>query len=116
SDDLVAAVGNAIEGVRALGIRFAVFKPVVVTANVSMTITSAAGYDHSVVVGNVGLALQSFINSLPLGAGLPYTQLAAVAYGVNGVVNVSAVLLNSGTSDIAGNDKNVIKYGTLSVA
>jgi uncharacterized phage protein gp47/JayE len=116
SSGLLASIGSAIENTRALGIRFAVFAPVVITANVSMTITSAIGLDHPTVVGNVGNALTAFLNSLPLGAGLPYTQLAAIAFGVPGVINASAILLNSGTSDIAGNPKNVIKAGTVSVA
>jgi hypothetical protein len=83
---------------------------------VSMSITSAAGFDHPTVVGNVGLAIASFLNTLPLGAWLPYTRLAAVAYAVAGVSNVSAVLLNSGTSDIAANVKNTIKAGTVSIS
>jgi uncharacterized phage protein gp47/JayE len=113
---LLTNVGDAIEVVRALGIRFAVFAPVVTTANVTMEITSAAGFTHSVVVGAVGLAVTAFINGLGLGNGLPYTQLAAIAYGVPGVTNVSGVLLNSGTSDIAGNVQNTIKAGTVSVS
>jgi uncharacterized phage protein gp47/JayE len=113
---LLTNVGNAIEAVRALGIRFAVFAPVVTTANVTMEITSAAGLNHATVVGAVGLALTAFINGLGLGNGLPYTQLAAVAYGVPGVTNVTGVLLNSSTSDIAGNDQNVIMAGTISVS
>jgi uncharacterized phage protein gp47/JayE len=116
SDILLGSVGTAINAVVALGIRFAVFAPIVVTANVGMTITSAAGLDHATVVGAVGVALQNFINTLPLGVGLPYTQVASIAYGVAGVTNVSAVLLNSGTSDLAATAKEVIKAGTVSVA
>jgi uncharacterized phage protein gp47/JayE len=116
SDDLVDTVGDAIEAVRGLGIRFAVFKTVVVTANVGMTITSAAGFDHGSVVGAVGIALTNFLDTLPLGAGLPYTQLAAVAFGVPGVTNASAILLNSDILDIAGDTKKTIKAGTVSVA
>jgi uncharacterized phage protein gp47/JayE len=113
---LLTNVGNAIDVTRALGIRFAVFAPVVTTATVSMEITSAAGLNHATVVGNVGVALTAFINALGLGNGLPYTQLAAVAYGVPGVTNVTAVLLNGTTADIAGNPKNTIKAGTISVS
>ena len=116
SDELVNTVGDAIEAVRALGIRFAVFKTVVVTADVSMTITSAAGFDHGSVVGAVGIALTNFLDTLPLGAGLPYNQLAAVAFGVSGVTNASAILLNGDILDIAGNTKSTIKSGTVSVA
>jgi uncharacterized phage protein gp47/JayE len=113
---LLAQVGSAIEAVRALGIRYAVFAPVVVTANVSMTITSAAGLTHANVVGAVGTALTNFINGLVLGTNLPYTQLAAIAYSVPGVINVSAVLLNSGTSDLTATNQEVIKAGTVTVS
>lgn len=116
STALLNAVGTAVENTRALSIRYAVFAPVDVTINVSMTITSAAGYDHPTVVGNVGNALTSFINAIPLGAGLAFNQLAAIAFGVGGVINVSAILLNSATSDIAGNPQNTLRAGTISVA
>jgi uncharacterized phage protein gp47/JayE len=113
---LLTNVGNAIENVRALGIRFAVFAPIVSDVNVSMTITSATGFDHPTVVGEVGLALTAFINGLGLGNGLPYTRLAGIAFGISGVINVSAVLLNSGTSDITGNPQVTLKAGTIAVA
>ncbi len=116
SSTLQSTVANAIEAVRPVTSRYAVFAPVVVTANVSMTITSASGYTHSTVVGNVGTALTNFINALPLGTELPYTQLASVAYDVAGVINVTAVLLNSGTSDLTATNQQVIKSGTISVA
>src|SRR5258707_1259181 len=48
-DQLITNVGNAIEAVRALGIRFAVFAPIVADVDVSLTITSAPGYDHPTV-------------------------------------------------------------------
>ena len=116
SAGLLANVGTAIEATRALGIRFAVFAPIVLTATVSLTITSASGLIHANVVGAVGVAIQNFINALPLGTSLPYTQIAAVAYGVPGVVNVTAVLLDSGTSDLTATNQDVIKAGTISVA
>ena len=115
-DSLINAVGTAVENTRALGIRYAVFAPVDITANVSMTITSDAGYDHPTVVGNVGNAITSFINALPLGAGLPFNQLSAVAFGIPGVANVSAILLNGATADIAGDPKNTLRAGTIAIA
>jgi uncharacterized phage protein gp47/JayE len=113
---LLTNVSNAIEGVRGLTISFGVFAPAIETANVTMVVTSAAGYDHPTVVGNVGLALTAFINGLTLGTTLPYTQLAAVAYGVAGVTNVSGVLLNGGTADLAATKKQVIVAGTMTVS
>lgn len=116
SDALVDRVFAAIDVVRALGIRFSVHKTVVVTADVSMEITTAPGFDNPTVVGNVSLALSAFVNALPLGAGLPYNQLAAVAFGVAGVTNATAILLNGTTADIAGDTKKTIKAGTVTVS
>lgn len=116
SAGLLASVQSAVEAVRALGIRFGVFAPTVVTANVGMTITSAPGLDHPTVVGNVGVTVTDFLNTLPLAAGLPYNRLPAVAFGVAGVINVSDVLLNGTTADIAGDVRTTIKAGTVSVA
>lgn len=113
---LLDAVTAAVEAVRPVGSRFGVFAPTVIPASISMTVTSAPGYSHPVVVGNVGTALAAAINSLPLGAGLPYTLLPAVAYSVDGVSNVTAVLLNGATADIAATPAQVVKSGTISVA
>jgi uncharacterized phage protein gp47/JayE len=116
SSDLINAVGTAIEAVRALGITFAVFAPVVTTANISMTIVSSTGYSHPSVVAAVNTAVTNFVNSLTLGMNLPYTQIAAVAYGIPGVTNVTSVLLNGGNSDVTTDAKHVIKIGTLAIA
>jgi uncharacterized phage protein gp47/JayE len=116
SSTLLNTVSAAIEAVRALGIRFAVFAPVITTANVDMTITSATGFDHATVVANVALALMGFINGLGLGNGLPFNQLAAVAFSVQGVSNASGITLNSATSDIASDPHVTIRAGTVDVA
>lgn len=116
SSTLLSTINNAIDAVRGLGIRFGVFSPVVVTASVTMVITSAAGYAHATVVGLVGTALTTFLNTLPLGTSLSYTQLAAIAYGVAGVTNVTGVQLNSTTADLPVTVKQVIKAGTIVVS
>lgn len=114
---LLDTVYAAVDAVRAVGVRFAVFAPVALTANVSMSIVTAQGYDHPTVVGQVGQAITTYINTLPVGVSLPYTRLAQVAYGSSpGVSNVNAVTLNSGTADLTATAKNVIKLGTLSVS
>lgn len=114
---LLSSVANAIDAVRPFTSTFEVHAPVVVTANVTMTITTASGYTHSAVVATVTTALQSFINGLALGTSLPYSRLAQVAYDASpGVTNVTAVTLNGGTADLAATSLQVIKYGTGSVA
>ena len=74
------------------------------------------GYDHPTVVGNVGTALTNFLNSLTLGVSLPYTQLASIAYGVPGVVNVSGIFLNSGTADLVADKKHRVVAGTMTIS
>ncbi|WP_407058850.1 baseplate J/gp47 family protein [Ralstonia syzygii subsp. celebesensis] len=117
SSTFLATVYNAIDAVRPLTSTFGVFAPVVLAANVGMTITTAAGYDHIATASLVAAALTSYINSLPLGTPLAWSRLAQVAYDASpGVTNVSAVLLNGATADIATTNQQVVKAGTVSVA
>lgn len=117
SSTFLTSAANAVEAVRPFTSRYGIFGPVLVTANVSMTITTDASVTHSVVVAQVIAALQAYISSLSLGQILPYTQLAAVAYAVSpAITNVSAVLLNGSTADLAATNKQVIRPGTITVA
>lgn len=114
---LLSTISNAIEAVRPVCSSFAVYAPVVVTANVGMTLTTGSGYSHSAVVAQVATALTNYINSLTLGTPLTYSRLAQVAYDASpGVTNVTAVTLNSGTADLAATSQQVIKVGTLTIA
>jgi uncharacterized phage protein gp47/JayE len=113
---LLASVNNAVEAVRGATIGFGVFAPVIVTANVTMVLTTAAGYNHSSVIAAVSTALQNTINSLTLGTALPYTQLASIAYDVPGVTNVTGILLNAGTADLAATNKQRIVAGTMTIS
>lgn len=112
---LLANVTVAIDQVRAAGIRFGVFGPSVLTANLAMTITSAAGYTHANVVAAVVAALQAYVNTLGVGVTLPFTILSFIAYGVPGVTNVSGISINSGTADLVPTAKQVVKTGTVLV-
>ncbi|ALR07665.1 baseplate J/gp47 family protein [Xylella fastidiosa] len=120
--NLLSTIYNAIDAVRPLTSTFGVFHPSVVLADVSMTITTAAGYDHAATVSLVGTALKNYINSLPLGSlplGTPlaWSRLTQVAYDASlSVTNVSAVRLNGDTADIATTHQQVVKAGTVSVA
>lgn len=112
----LTAVGNAVEAVRGETITYGVFAPTLVTANVVMALTTASGFLHSDVVVAVTAALQAQINALPIGADLPYTFLASIAYDVPGVTNVTGITLNGGTSDLIATAVQIIKTGTLTVS
>jgi uncharacterized phage protein gp47/JayE len=116
SGTFLSTVSNAIDVVRPVGSTFGVFAPVLVTANVAMTLTSGTGYVHATVVAQVIAALQAYINTLAIGATLPFTKLASVAFGASaGVTNVTGITLNGGTADLTATIQQVIKTGTLTV-
>jgi hypothetical protein len=97
-------VANAIEKVRPLTVTYGVHGPQQSAVTVSMSVSVATGYTPSTVKASVQAALVAYINAIkttPSGATLPYTSLAAQAYAVAGVTNVSNVLLNGGTADLA---------------
>ena len=112
----LTAVSNAVDAVRPIASTFAIFAPSVISANVSMSLTTNTGYTHSAVVTIVQAALQAYINLLTIGAPLQYSKLASIAYGASaGVTNVTGVLLNSGTADLTATNQQVIKAGVFTI-
>lgn len=113
----LSTVSNAIDAVRPFTSTFGVFAPVVLTANIAMTITTAAGYDHTATALLAKTAIQNYINALVLGQSLSYSRLAQVAYDASpGITNVTGVTLNSASADLAATSQQVIKAGTVAVA
>lgn len=115
SGALVTAANAAATAVRAAGVRLGVYAAATLTANYSMTIANALGFTHSAVIAAVAAAVNSFINSTGLENTLHYSQIAAIAYGVPGVTNVTGLLLNGGTADLVAAAGQTIKVGTGSV-
>lgn len=118
SSTLLSSVSNAIDAVRPLTSRFGVFAPTVEQANVSMTLTTAAGYSHATVAAQVKTALQNYINGLPLGQSLSYARLTQIAFDTvpGGVTDVQNVLVNGGTGNVAATSQQVIKAGAITVS
>jgi uncharacterized phage protein gp47/JayE len=114
---LLSTVYNAIDAVRAVTITFGVFAPVKVTANIAMTITTAAGYGHAATAALVATALSNYVNALTIDGDLTFSRLTQIAYDASpGVINVTGVTLNGGTADLTASKLQVIKTGTVSVA
>ncbi len=114
SSGFLASVSNVVDADRPLTSTFEVNGPEVTTANVALTITVASGYTSSTVQAAVVAAIQAFINTLGLGNSLPFSRIPQIAYDTSpGVTNVTAVTINSGTSDISADAKHVVKCGTV---
>ena len=116
SSALLAAAAAAVDAVRPVGSIYTVQPPSVVTANVSLTIAVASGAVKSLIAGPVGIAVASWINTLPIGAALPLSRLAQIAYGVSAsIANVSQITINAGTDDLVAGPAQVIKAGSVAI-
>jgi hypothetical protein len=116
SGALLASAAAAIETMRPVGSSYAVQAPAVMPATISMAITSAPGVVHSALAANVAAVLTYYVNTLPLGAPLPWSKLTQWAYETsNSVVNVTAVLLNGGSADLAPASSGVVKTVSVTV-
>ncbi len=109
TETLIATVYNAVEAVRPLAVHFGVFAPVVVKVKVQMKIQTA-GADHNAITAQVTEVVKNYINALGLGATLPFTRLAQIAYDASpAVTNVTAVRLNGATDDLIATPKHTFK-------
>ena len=110
-------VYTAIDAVRGFTITFGVFAPVVVTANVSMTITTSPSAVHGDITALVNAAIANYIATLALGQSLPVTKLASLAYGAGPyVTNVTNITINGLTADLTATVKQVIRAGTIVIS
>lgn len=110
---LLSSISNAIDTVRPFTSTFGVFAPVLQSANVGLTITSA---NHTADAALALAAIQAYIASLTIGASLPYTKLAQLAYDASSTItNVTAVTLNSATADLTATAKQRIIAGTITI-
>lgn len=107
---------NAIDKTRACGIRPAVYAPLALTANVAMQVNVASGYTASAVYAAVASAIQTYLQSLTLGATCLWSYLSTVAYGVPGVAEVlPGWTLNGGNSDLVPTSQQRVVAGTVAV-
>ena len=114
---LLSSVYAAVDLVRPVGSIFAVIGPKVILANVSLSLTIMSGADPASVSQNVLFALTGFIDGLPVGASLPYSKLANIAYQADSnVLNVLGLTLNGGTADVGGGVSQVVKASSITVS
>jgi uncharacterized phage protein gp47/JayE len=116
SGTLLAAYA-AVDAVRPMGSSFGVFPPTIVTANITIAVTVAAGYDTTGTRALVQTAITAYVNALPLGATLYLARLTQVAYdATTGVANVTASTINGNAADLTASTVSVIKAGSVVVS
>ena len=111
---LLSAVASAVDAVRPVGTQFFVLPPTVLTAAISLTIT-VSDNNKTGAQAAVSSALQAYVTSLPIGAPLPLSRVAAIAYAAAAnITNVAAVTINGG-GDLVPTATGVIVPGANAV-
>ncbi len=114
---LLSTVQQVVDANRPVGTSFAVQGPVVVPADVALTVVTASGTPHAVAVAAVGTAIENYIAGLKIGEMLSYTRLAQLAYDASAsVINISGLVLNGQTSDLVPPLFGAVRAGTVTVA
>ena len=117
SGALLATVTAAVEAVRPVGSIFSVRGPAVAQAQISLAVDVADPTSGPVVRQAVTGALITYVNSLPIGARLAWSRLMQLAYAAHpAVINVRAVLLNGGESDLDPGVAAVVKASSVTVS
>jgi len=113
---LISNVSAAVAATVGAGIRFGVLGPVSISASVSLSLAIASGYSQSTLAAAVQTAIFAYINALTVGEGLSYNRLAQIAFDAGaGILNVSSLLLNGATNDLAASPQQIIRAGTVTV-
>ena len=116
SADLIGRVASAVENVRPVGITYAVQPPRLVPASIALTLT-VSGSNKNALIGPVATAITAFVNALPIGASLPVSRIATLAYGVDpGIVNVTGIAINGGTGDVVPPWNGAVKATSVTVS
>ena len=114
---LLSEVYGAIDAIRPLGSTFAVQPPQVVQTAVSLSITTNPPGTKTSLLATVSNAISAYVNALPIGASLPLSRVAQIAYGVDpSIVNVTNVALNGAAQDMVPPANGVIKTNSVVVS
>lgn len=103
SFELQDAVFAAVDLVRPVGTGFSVTSPVITNVVITFTITVATGINKLNLLATVETAVTAFVDALTIGSDLSYTKIAQIIYDAapGQITNVTALLVNGGTSDVA---------------
>ncbi len=101
SPALIAEVSAAVDAVRPLGSVYAVQPPQLANAAIALTLSVAADATRNQVVTAVSTAIGGFVAALPIGAVLPLSRIAQLAYDASpAVLNVTGLAINGRAADL----------------
>jgi uncharacterized phage protein gp47/JayE len=111
----LAAAGSAVETVRGASITYGVFGPAVVSVNLAVTISAAAGVSTGTVIANVQTAAIAFVNSTVLAQNLSYWKTGTAIENAQGVDELISLTINGATADVPATATQKIVCGAVTV-
>ena len=113
---LLTEISLAVEAVRPVGTSFAVLAPTLLPAAISLAVSSDGSIPQPVLASLVSSAITAYVDSLPIGAALPFSRITQVAFAASpSVTNVTSVSLNGGSADLSPGSIGVIRTSTVQV-
>ncbi|MGI4801645.1 MAG: baseplate J/gp47 family protein [Janthinobacterium lividum] len=113
---LLEAVYSAVDAIRPVGTTFAVLPPQVVSAAVVLTLGVQPGGNATAISGAVAAQITAWVQALGIGASLPVSRIAGLAYATDpAVANVTMISINGGPYDLTPPINGVVRLATLVV-
>lgn len=113
---LLETVYSAVDAIRPVGTTFAVLPPQVVSAAVVLTLGVQPGGNATAISGAVAAQITAWVQALGIGASLPVSRIAGLAYATDpAVANVTMISINGGPYDLTPPVNGVVRLATLVV-
>lgn len=113
---LISTVTAAIEAVRPVGSRYAVLPPTPIAAAISLDVTLSPAGSLATVASEITTAITDFVATLAIGATLPISRLAQLAYdAAPSVINVTSLSINGANADLVPPATGVITTASVVV-
>jgi uncharacterized phage protein gp47/JayE len=113
---LISTVTATIEAVRPVGSRYAVLPPTPIAAAISLDVTLSPAGSLATVASEITTAITDFVATLAIGATLPISRLAQLAYDADpSVINVTSLSINGANADLVPPATGVITTASVVV-
>lgn len=113
---LISTVTAAIEAVRPVGSRYAVLPPTPIAAAISLDVTLSPAGSLATVASEITTAITDFVATLAIGATLPISRLAQLAYdAAPSVINVTSLSINGANADLVPPATGVVTTASVVV-
>lgn len=90
-----------VENVRAAGVSFSLAPATPVPISISFATKFSTGFNKTQLVGQLALALENYINTIPVGQAVVYTRLYQIIYdSTPGLFEASNLLINNTAGDL----------------